>query len=142
MKNKRLILSVALFSLAAFAGNLVVAAELGRKQLTERWGIQAESLKISAAGFMVDFRYKVLDPEKAAKVVNSKNQPYIIDEHTGKRVVVPALVNVGSLRHTGRNLKKDKKYFVMFANDGNIVKSGSPVTVVMGDYKLEHVVVK
>ncbi|MEE9426416.1 MAG: hypothetical protein V3V18_15770 [Methylococcales bacterium] len=110
--------------------------------LIEEWGIEAESIKLSAAGYMLDFRYKVLDPIKAAKVVNRKNKPYLLNERSGMTTRVPAPANIGPLRHTGGNLKQNTKYFVLFSNPGRSISKGDHVTVVMGQYKLEHISVE
>jgi len=38
---------------------------LKTKSLEETWGIQIMGSRQTAAGHMIDFRYRVLDPEKA-----------------------------------------------------------------------------
>lgn len=110
--------------------------------LIELWGIEALRVTLSANDYMVDFRYKVIDPEKAAKAVNRKDQPYIRHSDTGLTRVVPAPANIGALRHTGRNLKAGRNYFVLFANPGKTIKRGDEITLVMGGYKLENVTVQ
>lgn len=113
-----------------------------QRQLVEQWGIEALRVTLSANDYMVDFRYKVHDPDKAAKAVNRKDQPYIHQSSTGITRVVPAPANIGALRHTGRNLKAGKNYFVLFANPGKSIKRGDKITLVMGGYKLENVIVQ
>ncbi len=110
--------------------------------LVEQWGIEAQGIKLSAAGYMLDFRYKVINPVKAAIVVNRKDKPYLLDDRSKMIVRVPAPANIGPLRHTGGNLKKDTTYFVLFSNPGKRINQGDQVTVVMGQYKLEHITVE
>ena len=117
-------------------------AAMDQTALIAKWGIRAERMMISGAGNIVDFRYHVLDPEKAAKVVSPKIKPVLVDEKTGMMKEVPMPANIGALRNTGRNLKKDRKYFVLFNNPGRNIKKGDKVTLVMGDYKLEHIEVQ
>jgi hypothetical protein len=57
---------------------------------------------------------------------------------------VPSAAKVGALRTTNRqgNIKPGKIYNIMFANPGYHVKPGQKVSVVIGDFKVEHLTVK
>ncbi len=48
------------------------AAQRRPTAVEETYGIQVEGLRLSAAGSMLDFRYRVLDPQKAAPILNGK----------------------------------------------------------------------
>lgn len=109
--------------------------------LQERWGIKIIGLRQSANGYMLDFRYRVLDPEKAAPLFDRKTKPHLIDQATGAQFIVPEPPKVGALRNT-RKPVANKNYFVMFANPGNYIKKGSKVTVVIGDFKAENLIVE
>jgi len=109
--------------------------------LVDDFGIQAQSMRLTAVGRMLDFRYKVLDPAKASKVIKRTIHPYLIDERLGKKIAVKS-AKIGELRHTGNNLMAGKQYFVLFANPGRQLKAGDKVTIVMGDYRLQHMQVK
>ena len=113
-----------------------------QRALIEQWGVEALKVTLTANDYMVDFRYKVIDAKKAATVVNPKDQPFIHQSSTGLTRVVPAPANVGALRHTGKNLKAGKNYFVLFANPEKTIKRGDKITLVMGKYKLENVTVQ
>jgi len=63
-------------------------------------GIEVKGLRLSAAGYMLDFRYRVLDPVKAAPLLERKIQPYLLDEASGARLAVPDAPKVGRLRAT------------------------------------------
>ena len=65
------------------------AASEGRLRLEETWGIQVEGIRLSAAGYMLDFRYRVLDPEKAAALFDRKTKPYLIDQESGAKFMIP-----------------------------------------------------
>jgi len=105
-------------------------------------GIRVENIRLTAANYMLDFRYTVTDPEKAALVINRKIQPVLIDEASGAKMAVTSTSKLGALRHTGHNLIAGRSYFALFANPGQYIKSGSKVTVVMGDYRLEDLIVE
>ena len=104
------------------------------------WGIKVESARLSAGGYMVDFRFRVLDAGKAAQIFDRKILPHMIDQATGARFIVPSPPKIGQLR-SGGNIKEGKIYFIFFANPAKYVKSGNKITVVVGDFKVQDIVV-
>jgi len=120
--------------------NSVACGESG--SLEQKWGIQVTSLHLSANGYMVDFRYKVVDPEKAAALGNPKAKPYLVDQATSAKLFVPRSPKVGPLRQSAENLMAGKIYFTLFSNSGKLVKKGNKVTVVIGNFKAENMVVE
>jgi hypothetical protein len=120
-------------------------APVQQKKMTleEQWGVKFESLRISANGNLLDFRYRILDPEKASYLVDRRNKAYMIDQSSGKVLSVPTTAKVGPLRQTVRYglPKKDKIYFILFGNHG-LIKPGDKVSVVIGDFKLENLTVE
>jgi hypothetical protein len=111
------------------------------EDLEQKWGIKITSLQLSANGFVVDFRYKVLDPEKAATLGKRENKPLLIDQATGAKFRVPTTPKVGSLRQTAVHPTAGKVYFMLFAT-GKLVKPGNKVTLVIGDFRAENLVVE
>ena len=131
------------------AGGWVMAAEPANPPargesagLEQQWGIQVTSLRMSANGYMVDFRYKVMDPEKASALGDPEAKPYIVDQATGAKLLVPRSPKVGPLRQSAERLTAGKVYFALFSNRGKVVKAGSTVTVVIGAFKAENLVVE
>ena len=127
---------------AAPAEKLKDVAATPPEQILEKWGIQVLSTRLTAAGYMLDFRYRVVAPEKAAALFDPKSKPYLVDEATGAKFVVPAPPKVGSMRASGKNPVANKNYFIFFANPGGYVKAGNKVSVVIGDFKIEHLTVE
>jgi len=119
-----------------------VAISNAPADLDFRWGIRVESLRLSAHGHILDFRYRVLDPDKAAALADGKTQAYLINEVTGERLKVPNMPKVGPLRSTTLHLEPNRVYIILFANPGSRVVSGNRVTVEIGDFKAEHLVVE
>lgn len=109
--------------------------------IEERWGIKVLSIRLSAEGNMLDFRYRVLNPEKALPLFDRSIKPYLVDEATGAMFTVPEPPKIGALRNT-RKPQPDRNYFILFANPGRYVQKGKSVTVVIGDFKAEHLVVE
>jgi hypothetical protein len=112
--------------------------------LEEAWGIEVLGIRLSAVGYMLDFRYKVIDPEKAAPLLNRKSKTFLIDEASGTTVQVPAPAKIGPLRQTVKNNlpTAGRTYMVIFANPGMFIESGSKVTVAIGDFRAESLIVQ
>jgi hypothetical protein len=108
------------------------------------YGIHVEGLRLSAAGSMLDFRYRVVDPDKAMPVLDGKVQPYLFDGLRGAKLGVPESPVMGRMRQTSRNrlIKTDHTYFIMFGNPGKAVKSGDKVTLLMGQLKITDLTVR
>ena len=90
---------------------------------------------------MIDFRYRVLDAKKAETLFARENKPYLIDEASRKVLSVPTTAKIGPLRTSG-DIKEGSIYWMFFANIPGLVKAGSTVTVVIGDFRAEHLVVR
>ncbi len=98
------------------------------------WGIEIVGVRLTGAGHFLDFRYRVVDPEKSKALLDRDQTVYLLDQATGTRIEVP-VTKVGPIRQTTRRPEKDRIYVVLFGNPGKIVKPGSRVTVVMGDFR-------
>lgn len=109
--------------------------------LEAKWGVRVESIRLTAVGHLIDFRYRVLDADKAATLIQRGQEAYLLDEATGTRLPVP-VTKVGQLRGTGTKHQENRVYTVMFNTGGGLVKQGSSVTVVIGDFKAEHLTVE
>lgn len=110
--------------------------------IADTLGIEIQGIRLSAAGYMLDFRYRVLDPVKAAPLLDRKIQPYLLDEASGARLAVPDSPKVGSLRTTSRNkVIPGRNYYILFANPGRYLQAGSKVTVVAGDTRISDLTV-
>jgi hypothetical protein len=111
-------------------------------QAEKSLGIKVESLRLSAAGYIIDFRYKTIDPEKAAVLFSREKKPYLLDEATGAVFAVPAPAKVGPLRQTTNKPVAGQTYFMLFGNAGKLVKAGDKVTIIFGKYRIEHLTVE
>jgi hypothetical protein len=103
--------------------------------------IAIDSLHLSAAGTLVDLRYRVVDPAAAQQALGRKVRPKLIDEATGIEMSVPSTAKLGSLRQTQGTQRTGRTYFVLFINNAG-VKSGSHVTAELGDLHFRHLVVE
>ena len=108
--------------------------------MAEKWGIEISSIRMTANNHMIDFRYRVLDAKKAETLFERETKPYLIDQASGKVLAVPNTAKVGPLRSSNKP-KEGKIYWMFFGNSG-VVKAGNKVTVVIGEFKAENLIVE
>jgi hypothetical protein len=113
------------------------------RELAEKWGVELLGMRLTAAGMMLDFRFRVLDAQKALPLFDHRIKPHIVAERSKIKLPVPMAAKVGAFRPTnrGRNIKADRIYYMIFGNPDRHVKVGEKVTVVIGDFKVEHLLV-
>jgi len=111
------------------------------KQCEEKWGIRIETAGLTAAGYMVDFRFRVLDAAKAAPILERHVKPQLIAQATGAQLAVPAPAKIGQLR-SGGNVKDGHVCFIIFSNQARQIRSGEKVTVVIGDFQSPDIVIQ
>jgi hypothetical protein len=107
----------------------------------ERWGVKPIAIRLTARDYFLDFRYRVIDPDKAGGLMRRGKDFYLIDLASGTRLPVP-LTKIGPLRASGVTPKKDRNYVIMFSNVDKIIKKGSKVTVVIGNFRSENLTVE
>jgi hypothetical protein len=118
-----------------------VRAGSGELSFEQQLGVHVEGIKLAAAGHMVDFRFRVLDPDLTWKVLGVKGaDPILVHLATGARLAVPAPAYVGRLAPSERP-EKDRVYFVFFSNPG-LVKRGDEVKIRFGDVELGPLTVR
>ena len=138
------VVAVVLGACSTTGSNLSVTkgAAAGEAASIEReWGVKVVAIRLTAKGAFVNFRYRVTDPEKALSLLDRNAKPYIIDEATGAKSAVPEAPNVGYLKGRGTP-KADREYFMFFGTLNGLIKKGSRVTVVVGNFRAENLVVE
>ena len=116
------------------AGTTLVSDE----GLAARFGIDITLIGVTAAGGLIDFRYQVVDPDKANALLHDLTlYPKLIVEDTGETLILRSLPH-----NHGVDLQLGGTYFFLLANARNAIHAGSKLTVVMGDARLEHLVVQ
>ena len=104
------------------------------------WGIEGLSVKRAESGEMIRFTYQVVDAEKAKSLNDMKLEPSLIDEQAHVKLVVPQMDKVGKLRQSNVP-QAGKTYWMLFSNKGGHVKRGDRVSVVIGKFRAEDLVV-
>jgi hypothetical protein len=105
-------------------------------------GIRVESLRLTAADYMLDLRFRITDPERATPFFSRKTELQLVDPVSGARLAVPNTPKLGKLRQVARKDMPDRSYFVLFANPGRYLKAGSRVNLVAGDTHIAQLTVE
>ena len=90
---------------------------------------------------MIRFSYRVENAEKAKVVNDKKATPYLIDERAHVRLEVPTMEKVGQLRQSSTP-EAGKTYWMVFSNKGGPVKRGDRVSIVIGRFRVDGLVVE
>jgi hypothetical protein len=105
------------------------------------WGVGSMSAKWTESGEVIRFSWRVLDAEKAKALSDKKSDPSLIDPQAGVKLVVPTLEKVGQLRQSSTP-EAGKSYWMAFSNKGLRVKRGDHVSVVIGKFRVDGLVVE
>ena len=114
------------------------------KVLEDQWGVRPASIRLTASDYFVDFRYLITDPEKSKAILSrskENREVYLLVQKTGKKFPVP-ITKVGPLRSTTVSPKKGRQYTILFSNLGKSIKKGDKVSVIIGKFKVENLVVE
>ena len=109
-------------------------------RIQRNWGVDIVGVRPTSSGFMLAFRYRIVDSEKAKLLNDKRSKAYLIDEVTGNTLGVPIMDNLGELRQNEAPVL-NRTYFIMFGNPGKLVKSGGLVDVVIGEFRVNGLIV-
>lgn len=123
-------------------GEAGVAADGNIESAAKASPIEVSWIALSAADYMLDFRYQVVDPERAKPLMDRSTKPYLIHYASGAKLIVPTPPKVGALRQKSPEPQTGKTYFIIFSNPGKLVKKGDTVAVVIGEFRTEDLVVQ
>jgi hypothetical protein len=127
---------------------LITAGEAGKPasdakhgEVEDRWGIKPLSIRLTGANHFLDFRYLVLDVEKAMPVMRRNTKAILEDQETGETFHV-AMTKITGMRRAAANPKPGIQYYILFANSDKIIKRGQRMTVIMDECRIEDLVVE
>jgi len=109
--------------------------------LKRQWGVEVMGVRLASAGHMLEFRYRVLDERKARALFERTTKPALVHERTGAKRAVPVPPKTGPLR-TSDPPVRHRTYWMFFANPGQLVKPGETVSVAVGEFRADGLVVE
>jgi hypothetical protein len=105
------------------------------------FGVDSIAAKAVESGELIKFSYRVLDAEKARPLNEKTNEPVMFDPAINAKLIVPSLEKVGQLRQSSTP-EAGKSYWMAFSNPGRVVKRGDRVSVTIGQFHIEGLVVE
>ena len=105
------------------------------------WGVDIVGVRLVSSGWMLQFKYRVTDPEKAKGLLAHNAKPYLVDEASGAKLAVPAMENIGELRQATAP-EEGRTYFIIFGNANKIVRRGNRVNIEIGSFRADGLVVE
>lgn len=123
------------------APRVISRSQRGEMWYAARFGVDQMRVRYTASGASVEFRYRVVDPDKAAVLSDKHATPYMIDEKTGIKLLVPVMEQIGALRQTVAP-EQGREYWLLFANAGKVVKPGQRVDVSIGSFHVRGLTVE
>jgi hypothetical protein len=124
-----------------YPGSASRQSHRGEQWNTARFGIEQMHVRSVSSGSSIEFRYRVVDADKAAVLTDRNSNPYLIDQETGIRLDVPVMEKIGALRQTSTP-KAGREYWMMFANRTKSVKPGQRVDIFCGSYHIRGLTVE
>ncbi len=102
-------------------------------ELQEQYGVQVSLVAISMMNSIVDVRLTIIDPEKAQSLLKNQAALLVNDQAL---ILAPHMHS-----HTGSRLKTGKVFMIFFPTQ-QIVHTGSEVSLVFGNERVELVAVR
>ena len=115
--------------------------ESARGYYTMTWGVDQLSVKLVESGQLVRFNYRVVDATKAQPLQDKASNPNLLDEEARAVLVVPTMEKVGPLRQS-MAAENGKSYWMVFSNKGNFVHKGHRVSIVIGSFRVDGLIVQ
>ncbi len=115
--------------------------ESARQFYAMTYGVDQLWAKVAESGQLVRFNYRVLDAAKAAPLNDRASTPYMFDEQVHAVLQVPTMEKVGPLRQA-MPPENGKSYWIVFSNKGNLVKAGHRVSVAIGQFRVDGLIVQ
>jgi len=105
------------------------------------WGVDGLSVKAVESGELIRFSYRIVDANKAETLNDKKLEPSLLAPRAGVRLEIPQLEKVGKLRQSSTP-ESGKTYWMAFSNKGRLVKPGDHVSIVIGKFRADGLIVE
>jgi hypothetical protein len=116
-------------------------SQRGAMYYARRYGVDQLQVRSTSSGESLEFRYRVVDPDKAAILGDKRAKPVLVDQKSGARLTVPTMEKIGELRQTSA-LQAGREYWMLFANPGRLVKPGQRVDIEVGAFRVSSLTVQ
>jgi hypothetical protein len=102
-----------------------------------KWGIRVSQVAVTGDGGLIDFRFIVLDPDKASEMIsNVDNLPVLVPD--GATDIINSAAQMGG--HPV--LRPGQTYFLLYRDAAGAIKSGTSLSVHFGDLSIDNVIAR
>lgn len=128
-------------TVASIASSERVRHPRNKTFMKRQWGVEVVFVRRTAGGYMLEFRYKVIDADKAKPLFERQTKPLLTHVESGARMIVPTPAKTGALRNSNPPLA-GHTYWMFFANPAKFVQPGERVSIEIGDFLADNLVVQ
>jgi hypothetical protein len=101
-----------------------------------------DALRVRRTGSnLIRFSYRVTDPARAKTLSDKASTPYLIGHRSRAVLQVPVMDKVGPLRQAQTPVA-GQEYWMVFSNKGDVVKAGERVSVIIGAFRADGLLVE
>jgi hypothetical protein len=108
---------------------------------TEVWGVDKLRASSTSSGNLIKFSYRVLQPKLAKTLGDHENAPELIGIRSNAVLHIPTMEKIGQLRQMSA-AEANRDYWMVFSNKGNLVKPGDEVSVIIGRFRADGLIVE
>jgi hypothetical protein len=108
---------------------------------SEVWGVDKLRASYTSSGNLIKFSYRVIQPKLAKTLGEHENAPELIGIRSNAVLHIPTMEKIGQLRQMSA-AEADKDYWMVFSNKGNLVKPGDEVSVIIGRFRADGLIVE
>ncbi|NJD05334.1 MAG: hypothetical protein FIA97_02410 [Methylococcaceae bacterium] len=101
-----------------------------------RYGIKITLIAVTGGGGIVDFRYQIADPQKAASLLNDPSNTPILTAVNSGLTLSPTQMG---RHHSQMGMKRGAIPFTFYPNVRGAVIPGAPVSVAFGKVRVEPI---
>jgi len=113
-------------------------APLSLSVLEAQYGLRVNLIAVTAAGGLVDVRFKFVDGAKAKSLLQDPmNFPTLWIAESSRTLNVPEETKAQEIK-----FENDGNLFLMFPNASDVVKPGTPVTITFGNIQVEPILAR
>jgi hypothetical protein len=108
---------------------------------SEVWGVDKLRASYTSSGNLIKFSYRVVQPKLAKTLGDHENAPELIGIRSNAVLHIPTMEKIGQLRQMSA-AEANKDYWMVFSNKGNLVKPGDEVSVIIGRFRADGLIVE
>ncbi|HET6172791.1 MAG TPA: hypothetical protein VFD90_09300 [Gaiellales bacterium] len=100
--------------------------------IQQQYGVRFTMIGLTASGGMLDLRFVAVDASKVEQLGHHGTKIRLVVEHTGHTLNSEQMTPHFGKIHVG------SQYFALLRNDGNALRQGDLVTILVGNLALQH----